>query len=228
MSSSPAITSVGTRICSIGAARSCATEASSVFWYEASWMRDDAVEQLVVGGAAARLLPSSRRRVWGVRVRRSVTKRFTLSGRQRVEARVGADQDERLHALGRAQRDVARDAPAHRQPDEVQLPRLEVLGDAQHVAGEVLELQRAFVVVGVAVAARVPGGGLEAAARRTRPGRPSCGGCRGCRAGRAPARRCRRPRPRARGAGSTKTVSRSIRPLLPRFSPRARGFRCPS
>jgi hypothetical protein len=31
-----------------------------------------------------------------------------------------------------------------------------VLGDAQHVAGEVVELQRSLVVVGVAVAARVP------------------------------------------------------------------------
>jgi hypothetical protein len=36
-----------------------------------------------------------------------------------------------------------------------------VLGDAQHVAGEVLELQRAFVIVGVAVAARIPGRGAE-------------------------------------------------------------------
>jgi hypothetical protein len=36
-----------------------------------------------------------------------------------------------------------------------------VLGDAQHVAGEVVELQRAFVVVGVAVAACVPGGGVK-------------------------------------------------------------------
>jgi hypothetical protein len=36
-----------------------------------------------------------------------------------------------------------------------------VLRDAQHVAGEMVELQRTFVVVGVAVAARVPGRGLE-------------------------------------------------------------------
>jgi hypothetical protein len=36
-----------------------------------------------------------------------------------------------------------------------------MLGDAQHVAGEVVELQRAVVVVGIAVAARVPGSGLE-------------------------------------------------------------------
>ena len=39
-----------------------------------------------------------------------------------------------------------------------------MLGDAQQVGGEVLvELQRAFVVLGVAVAARVPGGGPEMA-----------------------------------------------------------------
>src|SRR2546422_3275683 len=37
--------------------------------------------------------------------------------------------------------------------------RLQALHHAQHVAGEMLEMQRALVVVGVAVAARVPGGG---------------------------------------------------------------------
>jgi hypothetical protein len=36
-----------------------------------------------------------------------------------------------------------------------------VLGDAQHVAGEVVEMQGFGVVVGVAVAARIPGRGLE-------------------------------------------------------------------
>ena len=41
--------------------------------------------------------------------------------------------------------------------------RLEVLDDAHHVGAEVLvELQRPFIVVGVAVAARVPGGGAKA------------------------------------------------------------------
>jgi hypothetical protein len=47
----------------------------------------------------------------------------------------------------------------------VELLDLEVFGDAQNVAGEVLELQRALVVVGIAVAARVPGRGLEAVLR---------------------------------------------------------------
>src|SRR6185312_11887638 len=42
--------------------------------------------------------------------------------------------------------------------------RLEMVGDAQHVAGEVLvELQRTVVVLGVAVATRVPRGRFEAA-----------------------------------------------------------------
>src|SRR5437879_11552044 len=36
-----------------------------------------------------------------------------------------------------------------------------MLRHAQHVAGEMLEVQRALVVVGIAVAARVPGGGPE-------------------------------------------------------------------
>ena len=40
--------------------------------------------------------------------------------------------------------------------------RSEMVGDAHHVGGEVLiELQRAFIVLGIAVAPRVPGGGPE-------------------------------------------------------------------
>ena len=68
-----------------------------------------------------------------------------------------------MQPLGRAQRHVTRDAAAHGQADEVELARLEVLGDAQDVADEMLELQRAVVVLGIAVAARVAGRGLEAA-----------------------------------------------------------------
>jgi hypothetical protein len=43
----------------------------------------------------------------------------------------------------------------------VQLIGLEVIGDPQNVAGKSVELERAFVVVGVAVAARIPGRGAE-------------------------------------------------------------------
>jgi hypothetical protein len=95
-------------------------------------------------------------------------KRFTLSGL--IESKPGlvlirtSDWTRSgLDALRRAQRDVARDAPAHGKPDQVQLRRPEVLDHAQHVAGEVLEVQRAVVVVGLAVAARVPGHGPVAA-----------------------------------------------------------------
>jgi hypothetical protein len=68
-----------------------------------------------------------------------------------------------MQPLGCAQRYVARDAAAHGQADEMELACLEVLGDAQDVAGKILELQRAVVVLGIAVAARVAGRGLEAA-----------------------------------------------------------------
>src|SRR6185436_11249809 len=85
-----------------------------------------------------------------------------LFDRHGVEARRSADQRQALQALGPAQRDVARDAAAHRQPDQVRLLHAEVLDHAHHVAAEILELQLARVVVGLAVAARVPGSGAKA------------------------------------------------------------------
>jgi hypothetical protein len=55
----------------------------------------------------------------------------------------------------------------------MQLARLEMIGDAQQVAGEVLlELQRTVIVLGVAVAARVPRRRLEAAREELELARP--------------------------------------------------------
>ena len=89
--------------------------------------------------------------------------------------------------------------------------RLEVLGDAQHVPGEIVELQRALVVLGIAVAARVPGRGLEAVREKNSSCRVQLR-----RLPRMPCRKSTRvPLPATetarRGAGSTRIVSRLLR-----------------
>src|SRR5688572_4811884 len=76
---------------------------------------------------------------------------------QRVEAGRGVGEHQARHALRMAQGEVARDAPAHGQPDEMRLLRLEVVEDPQQILGERGEIQGPGVVVRVAVAARIPG-----------------------------------------------------------------------
>src|SRR6185436_626851 len=78
VSSSPDTTSVGTRMFSIGAPRSCATDASSVLRNESSRIRETLSHRMSNASGRARL-PSSLRTVSGERVLRSVTKRFTSS-----------------------------------------------------------------------------------------------------------------------------------------------------
>ena len=124
-----------------------------------------AVEQLLIGGVVRLAAEQPTQRLRG-RVAPFGDEALDRIQAQDVEARAGADEDERVHALGCAQGDVACDAPAHGKADEVELRCLEVRRDAQHVAGELLELQRAFVILRIAVAARIPGGGLEAAGEK--------------------------------------------------------------
>jgi len=65
-----------------------------------------------------------------------------------------------------AQGEVARDAAAERQSDEVRALGAEAVEHPREVGAEVGERQRAVVVVGVAVATRVPRGGGEVLAER--------------------------------------------------------------
>jgi hypothetical protein len=111
----------------------------------------------------------------------------------------------------------------------MQLVGLEVLGEAHDIAGEMVELQRAFVVVRVAVAARIPGGGAVpmlgeeldlagpvapvAADAVEKQDQLAMAGDRNRKA------RCRL---------DEGCVQLSIPLWLPRFLPHARGLHCPS
>ena len=79
----------------------------------------------------------------------------TCAGRERIEAGVRVAEDERRHPVRVAQTEIARDAAAERQPDEMRPRGAEVVDDAQHVGGEIAEGERALVVVGVAVPASI-------------------------------------------------------------------------
>ena len=59
--------------------------------------------------------------------------------------------------------EVLGDSPTHREPDEMRALGLEPVEHPERVAREIAEIERAFVVVRVAVAARVPGDGMEGA-----------------------------------------------------------------
>lgn len=69
--------------------------------------------------------------------------------------------------MGPLQREIARDAAAHRQPDEVRALRRKVIQHALEVAPQIGEVERPGVILGIAVAPRVPGGGAVADRRRS-------------------------------------------------------------
>lgn len=91
-----------------------------------------------------------------------------LFGRERVEAGAGVGERERTHALRMGKREVARDPPAHRQADQVGAVLAEKIQGARDIRSEIVEAQRPLVVLGIAVAARIPGRGGEAVAREER------------------------------------------------------------
>ena len=68
--------------------------------------------------------------------------------------------------------EVLGDPPAHREPDQMRPLRPEAVEHPERVAREIPEIERAFVVVRTAVAARVPGDGMEAVAERFDLGGP--------------------------------------------------------
>src|SRR4051812_8042233 len=84
-----------------------------------------------------------------------------LLGAERIEARAGVGERQRAQALRVRQGKIARDASPHREPRKMHPGLAEEVDRAMHVGGEILEPQRALVVVRVAVAARVPCGGPE-------------------------------------------------------------------
>ena len=57
--------------------------------------------------------------------------------------------------------EVLCDAPAHRKPDQMRPFDLEAVQHAHCVTGEIAEIERTFVVLGFAVAARIPGNRVE-------------------------------------------------------------------
>src|SRR5205085_11494366 len=117
--------------------------------------------------ACDELLVRLRRRAWAEKTLR-LRLRIELSslldegtqllGVHNPEARTRVREHERAHALRVMEREVARDAPAHRKSRDVRLTHAEVIEHAQEVGAKHREIERALVVLRLAVAARVPGG----------------------------------------------------------------------
>ena len=89
-----------------------------------------------------------------------------LEVRPRVAEHQGSDP------LREADMEVLRDPPAHREPDEMRPLRPETVEHPEHILREVPEIERAFIIVRAAIAARIPGDGVEAAAERLDLPRP--------------------------------------------------------
>src|SRR5688572_10869811 len=113
-----------------------------------------AVEELLVGGIARSAAEDAAQALRGIRAA-LVDELLYRVWRHRIEARVRADEHERAHSFRRRERHIARHASAHRKTDEVKLFRAEVHGHAQHVAREIVEGERPFAIIRIAVAARV-------------------------------------------------------------------------
>jgi len=113
-----------------------------------------AVEEFLVGGIARSAAEDAAQALRGMRAA-LVDELLHRVWRHRIEARVRADEHERAHSFRRRERHVARHASAHRKTDEVELFRAEVHGHAQHVAREIVEGERPFVIIRIAIAARV-------------------------------------------------------------------------
>ena len=88
--------------------------------------------------------------------------RALLRGERRIEAGEGRAEDERRDAVRIARVEVLQNPPAHREPDKMGALDLEMVQQPSEVVGEIREVERAFVIVGEAVAARIPRDGAKA------------------------------------------------------------------